>query len=206
MLSLMARVLTQTIEKEFGRDHLHNLLRRGFSGESRFPATGWGDDIGLDRLFSLMQAECAIDGDRFIKAMAREYMQEIRRHWSAWLGLAYNSADFLRLQSGMHLIVSCSIRDQVRRENMRSRFRVHEFGNEMELLYESPPVMCDFCQAMVSELFLYYGDTGTVTHQSCQKKGDIQCITKIKFLSLNRPSNPDLLRPEWKNIETVFLK
>jgi hypothetical protein len=98
-----------------------------------------------------------------------------------WFQLCKNSRQFLEMQPEIHNTFAIGLQRPEDRDAVTTKFRLEKLEDELVVHYRSANQMCDMYKAIAQLVFNHFGDTATIDEHRCQKRGDNECVLRIRW-------------------------
>jgi hypothetical protein len=176
MLGYPLKTLLKAIEDRYGREAVVQTLQEA--------------GIPIDRTYRLNESYDDAEARRLTAAafkrltgedVATAFFNDTLTRFPMWFQLCKNSRQFLEMQPEIHNTFAIGLQRPEDRDAVTTKFRLEKLEDELVVHYRSANQMCDMYKAIAQLVFNHFGDTATIDEHRCQKRGDNECVLRIRW-------------------------
>ena len=176
MLGYPLKTLLNAIEERHGREEVVRTLEdAGIPADRTYRLNESYDDVEARRLTAA--AFKRLTGDEVAKAFFNDTLTRFPR----WYEMCKTSREFLEMQPEIHNTFAVGLHRPEDRDAVLAKFRLEKLDDELVVHYRSGNQMCDMYKAIARLVFKHFGDTATIDEQRCMKRGDTECVLRIRW-------------------------
>lgn len=182
MVGYIQYVLVNTIRHLGGDAALDAVAAR--LGLAQLPEFRIDSDYDNAQCLAMIEATGAhfgLDRPALFRLYADQFIVASRRQFPFFYDMAESAEDFLRRQPRIHKTLASSIQDKGTRERVTQKFELLEGSVPMRVRYYSPNKLCGLYEALFYRLLDEYGQSGHLSHDRCQHRGDSYCEFSLYF-------------------------
>lgn len=115
------------------------------------------------------------------RAFAKHFLEDVKKRFPQWFRMCHSAREFLERQPAIHNSFYSGIVNQELRQNLQDKFKVEKAGDDLIVHYRSPNQLCGVYEALGREILELYDEPGTISHDSCTRRGDEECQFRVCF-------------------------